>query len=115
VLQVHPPITARSGEAPPAKVLIQIRHVNGDGVSDVLRRRAAPKSSWIAVPWAVGREAAPAGGAIQEKFLRQNVAGMWLKCGVGPKKPCARGTLRFFPLRDDLLTRGVDKPRWVGL
>ncbi|HWV96994.1 MAG TPA: hypothetical protein VN130_07595, partial [Xanthobacteraceae bacterium] len=61
VLQVHPPITARSGEAPPAKVLIQIRHVNGDGVSDVLRRRAAPKSSWIAVPWAVGRKAAPAG------------------------------------------------------
>lgn len=48
-------------------------------------------------------------------FFIQNVAGMWLKYGAGPKKPCFIGGLKFFALRDDFLTKGVDNPDWEGL
>ena len=48
-------------------------------------------------------------------FFVQNVAGMWLKYGAGPKTPYFIGVSEIFALRDDFLTMGVDNPGWEGL
>jgi hypothetical protein len=80
----------------------ELTNANGVQISSMLfvRKEKAMGSWMIADPLSIGMPTAPAGNpAIQYLVIRQNVAGLWLKCGVCPANIAA--SLRRKILPDD--------------